>query len=451
MQEELQERINSSKAQICVVGLGQVGLPVALSFCNVGFVVRGLDVDKDHIELLKNGKSPFEEPILEEMLIKSRKEERFFPTLDQNAIAESDVIIVCVPTPISKEIKPDLSLLKNACDTISRFELKNKLIVIESSIPPKTFESMILPSLSGDKTTNIFASYVPERLSPGQAFEEINTTPRVIGARDQKSRDVTYDLYKKIIKADIFKTSPIVAETCKLVENTFRDVNIALANEIAMICERYDIDVLEIQKICNSHPRVNLLTPGPGVGGPCLPKDPYLLLNPQDSEQIDSKIISNARKINDYMPSHVFHLIENTLKEQNKEIKNSTITILGTAYKGNVSDTRYSPSEKIASLLLETCSNVKINDPHSKISFGAKYEENISKAIKNSDVVVILTDHDEYKNINLQEMKKDMNDDPILIDTRRIFDKEIAENVGFTYVSIGYNNKGIKNNYSLLK
>jgi len=439
MSKKLLEKIENNTAQICVMGLGQVGLPVALSFCKAKFVVIGLDVNESHINLLKNQKSPFKEPVLQELLTKYINENKFFPTQDSNVISNSDIIIVSVPTPISEKIKPDLSFIKNACDTISKFELESKLIIIESSIPPKTFEHLILPTLSKNKENNNFlASYIPERLSPGQAFEEIHSTSRVVGALDEESRIVSKALYSKILKSKIFEANPIVAETCKLVENTFRDVNVAFANEIAMICEIYGIDVLELRNICNSHPRVNILSPGPGVGGPCLPKDPYLLLNPQNSLEIKSEMITNARKINDSMPFHVLKMIKNSLKDNSKEIKNVIITILGVTYKSNVSDTRYSPAEKIIVDLLENGCKVVVNDPKTEETFNGEIEKNIWKSVTKSDMILVLTEHDEFKNLDLNKVKNLMNKNPILIDTRRMFKKEIAEKLGFEYISIGY-------------
>ena len=438
MSKELLKKIENKTAQICVIGLGQVGLPVALSFCKAKFVVMGLDVNENHINLLKKQKSPFKEPALQELLIKYTNENKFFPTQDSNVILNSDIIIVSVPTPISEEIKPDLSFLKNACNTISKFELDNKIVIIESSIPPKTFEHLILPTLSKNKNKNFLASYIPERLSPGQAFEEIQTTSRVVGALDEESRIVSKALYSKILKSKIFEADPIVAETCKLVENTFRDVNVAFANEIARICEIYGIDVLELRNICNSHPRVNILSPGPGVGGPCLPKDPYLLLNPQNLAQIKSDIITNARKINDSMPFHVLEMIKNSLKQNNKQITNTIITIFGVTYKSNVSDTRYSPAKEIITDLLKNGCKVVVNDPKTEETFNGKIEKDVWKSVTKSDMILVLTEHDEFKNLDLSKIKNLMNKNPILIDTRRIFKKEIAEKVGFEYISIGY-------------
>ena len=237
-----------------------------------------------------------------------------------------------------------------------------------------------------------------------------------------------------------------MAEISKLVENTYRDVNIALANEIGIICEVYGIDFNELSSVCNSHPRVNLHKPGPGVGGPCLPKDPYLLLNPFNSEQIKSDIILNARKFNDKMPDHVFSLVKRALLEKNKKIENSVISVLGTAYKANVSDTRSSPAKKIIKQLLDLGCNVKVNDPNTEAGFGGLYEKNILNTVKKSDLVVILTDHDEYKELDLHIMSDSMNENPILVDTKRVFDKKEADTAGFLYVSIGYHNLKEENN-----
>jgi nucleotide sugar dehydrogenase len=213
---------------------------------------------------------------------------------------------------------------------------------------------------------------------------------------------------------------------------------VAFANEIAMVCEIYGIDVLELRNICNSHPRVNILSPGPGVGGPCLPKDPYLLLNPQNSPQIKSDMISNARKINDSMPFHVLEMIEKSLKRNNKKMPNSTITILGVTYKANVSDTRYSPAEKIIENLLKNKCKVVVNDPKTEEVFKGQKESDLWKSIIKSDMILILTEHEEFRNLDLNKIKNVMNENPILIDTRRMFKKEIAQKLGFEYISIGY-------------
>ncbi|MEK0367927.1 MAG: nucleotide sugar dehydrogenase, partial [Nitrosopumilus sp.] len=294
---------------------------------------------------------------------------------------------------------------------------------------------------------NFWAAYVPERLSPGQAFSEIQETPRIIGNEDRQSGDLAKSLYQNIVNSEIILTNSKIAELSKLVENTYRDVNIAFANEISLICEKYEIDFAELFKICNSHPRVNLHMAGPGVRGPCLPKDPYLLLNTIKGEKIESKIITESRKINDFMPLHVSKLVTNALESQGKSLNDSTVLILGTAYKGNVSDTRFSPSKQVIKDLQQKQCNVLVYEPLTIETFGAEKINNLDRTvIENCDVIVVMTDHNEFKNINInifQSMKKK----PIIVDTKRIFNSKNIEKLGIIYISVGYvENSNLSNN-----
>ncbi len=283
-------------------------------------------------------------------------------------------------------------------------------------------------------------AFVPERLSPGQAFSEIQTTPRIIGYIDKISGELAKLLYGNLVTSEIFLTHVKIAEISKLVENTYRDVNIAFANEISFICEKYGIDFLELQKVCNSHPRVNLLDAGPGVGGPCLPKDPYLLLNPSNSDTISSQIIESARKTNDSMPNHVVEIAKSGLARINKSLDVSKITVLGVSYKANVSDVRLSPAKDIISKLVELSKQVIVYDPKSSESFGAQKSTNLWNSISGSDMLIIVTNHDEFKNLDLNKIKSKMNT-PIIVDTRRIFDSNQAEEIGIMYYAVGYGGK----------
>ncbi len=444
MVNSLHDKIERKDAKICVIGLGQVGLPTALTFCRSGYVVIGYDINKSLMSDLNSKKSPFYEPGLDNLLTGSIDSKKFL-LADQleDAVEKSDVIIVCVATPITIDIRPDLSYLEKVCRSLSQFSLVDKLIIIESSIPPGTFEGLVLPILTqkNELGTKFWASFVPERLAPGHAFAEIQTTSRVIGYVDKDSGILAKKLYEKIVKGDVLLAPVQVAEISKLVENTYRDVNVALANEVSMICEEYGIDVSELIKICNSHPRVKLLLPGPGVGGPCLPKDPYLLLNPQGKKPITSKIILESRKINDNMPYHVIDLIKAALDFHHRTLKDVTVLVLGVAYKANVSDTRFSPAAEIIAQLLKNGSTVQVFDPNTKENFGGITVSDMWKAISASDVLVVLTDHDEFRELDLNEIKKHMKENPILVDTKRIFDKNEAENLAIHYVAVGYSNR----------
>jgi len=445
--EALSKSIRNKNAKICIIGIGQVGLPTALAFCKAGFQVIGCDINKSLLSTLNSKKSPFKETGLDELLDDCIEKGKFSTSSNiEDAVKESNVIIICVSTLITKDIRPDLSALVEVCRSISEVSLAGKLIVFESSIPPGTFEELSSKYIKKKNNVNFdtWIVFVPERFAPGKAFLEIRKTPRVIGCNDEDSGILAKSLYEAIVEAEIFRTNVKVAEISKLVENTFRDVNVAFANEIGIICEKYGVDVAEIIRICNSHPRVNLLQPGPGVGGPCLTKDPYLLLHPQVGPQIESKIILNSRKINDSMPYHVVDLVKKALKQQNKNFKDVTVLILGVAYKANISDTRLSPAEEVITQLIKNRCKVLVFDPKTRESFGGEAASDIWKAISSSDVIVVVTDHEEFKKLDLKQIQKTMKKKPIIVDTRRLFDNKEAENLGINYLSVGYSKNLIK-------
>ena len=439
--EELLKKIQSLQSKITIIGLGQVGLPVALTLSGENFKVTGYDINDKLMDSIAEGHLPFEETNLEKMLNSCIKNNTFFLSKNfQETINNSDIIIICVPTPISDSNMPDLSAFEKVCKSITAFELNNKLIIIESSIPPGTFENIFLPYFEKKYSIgqNLFLAYIPERLSPDQAFEEIKNTSRIVGSVDTNSSILAVTLYEKIVKNEIFSSNVKIAEISKLVENTYRDVNVAFANEVGLICEKYGVDASELIKISNTHPRVNILTPGPGVGGPCLPKDPFLLLNPINNSPIKSGIITESRKINDYMPIHVVKSILDSIEKKQKTIQNLKILIMGVAYKANISDTRNSPSKPIISNLLEKGADLYVFDPKTKENFNANTISDFS-ASNGFDVIVFVTDHKEFKQMKLSEIYSHMNkNNPILVDTRRIFDNKEAEKLGFHYVSVGY-------------
>jgi len=438
--EELLEKIQNFHAKICVVGLGQVGLPTALIYAKQGYKVYGYDINDSTINLLSQKKSPIEEEGIVKLISETIENNQFEPNTSLiECVEKSDVIIVCVATPII-DITPNLSFLKSASISLSELNLKGKLIIIESSIPPGTFKDFVIPIISKNISlgNDFWAAYAPERLSPSLALSEIQETPRIIGHEDEKSGILAKSLYQNMVHSEIFVTNSKVAELSKLVENSYRDVNIAFANEISLICEKYQIDFAELFKICNSHPRVNLHMAGPGVGGPCLPKDPYLLLNPTNGEKIESKLITESRKINDLMPLHISKLVTNALESQGKSLKNSTILILGVAYKGNVSDTRFSPSKEIIHDLQQKQCSVFVFDPLTDETFGAEKISNLDdEIIKKFDVLIIAVDHEEFRKIDPTTFQS-MIKKPIIVDTKRIFDSKHIESLDMIYISVGY-------------
>ena len=439
--EQLLKKIQTCQANICVVGLGQVGLPTALTFSKQGYKVYGYDINESILKSLSQKQSPFEEDGIQELIFQTITTKKFETNNSLSyCVNNSDVIIVCVATPTTSEILPNLSFLENASNSLGKLNLSQKLVIIESSIPPGTFKDFVLPRITKNSTlgNDFWAAYVPERLSPGNAFSEIQKTPRIIGSEDEQSGELAKILYQNMVNSEILLTSSKIAELSKLVENSYRDVNIAFANDISMICEKYAIDFGDLIKVCNSHPRVNLHMAGPGVGGPCLPKDPYLLLNPINGTKIESNIIKESRKINDLMPLHISKLVTNSLESQGKSLNNSLILVLGAAYKGNVSDTRFSPSKELIHDLQQKQCSVLIFDPLTNETFGAKRIPSLEKKfLEKCDVLVIMTDHDEFKNID-PSLFRYLSDKPIIVDTKRIFNSANIEDMGMIYISVGY-------------
>lgn len=433
--EKIQDRI----LRLAVVGSGQVGLTTAALFADAGFRVKATDIKSTVVKTINKGISPINEPGLQKLISKNIQSGKLKAALNSDIILnQEDAIIFTVQTPIQVNKKPNLTFLNSALRNVATNMKKEVIIVICSTVPPGTMLEKIKPlleSLSGLKAdTDFYLAYVPERITPGKALQEFVASPRLVGGIGPKSTKIATELFRTVCKK-ILKTDAITAEIAKTAENTFRDVNIAFANQLALICEKYDADISEVIQLANTHARVNIHTPGPGVGGPCLTKDPYLLIHQFDDIEY---IIKNARKINDNMPTHIVNLTLEALKTSGKDVKNSKIAILGTAYKANIADSRFSPSKQIIQKLKELGAEVIAYDPHCVNTFGAEKATSLLEGIKDADCLIIATDHSEFKNLNLSEIKQLMNKKPAIVDGRRIIKPADTEKHGFTYYGIGY-------------
>ena len=280
---------------------------------------------------------------------------------------------------------------------------------------------------------DFYLAYVPERIAPGKAIKEFTEGTRLVGGIEENSGQVVGELFRTVCKK-IIETDVTTAEISKLSENTFRDVNIAYANELALICERFGVDVQKVIKLANTHPRVNILMPGPGVGGPCLPKDPFLLIH---SLNFSCSLIRIAREVNDFMPKHMLKLIIKAIKNAKKDIASSNVTILGIAYKPDTQDSRLSPARTIIKNLLNLGSKVIVFDSWCKENFDTERKNSIAEAVKGSDCLVIITKHSEFMNLNLQEIKDLMNSNPSIVDGCRLVDPKLAKKTGFSYYGLG--------------
>lgn len=437
---EKTSKIQKRQLSLSVFGAGYVGLPTAALFADTGFKVTAVDVKPNIVNSIKKGTSPIDEPGLDELISRNVKSGRLTAELLSNVtLNDKQGVIITVQTPIDQNNKPDLSFLINALEIIGHNIKKNMIIAVCSTVPPGTLHEKVKPlleSLSGLKADHDFyLAYVPERIAPGSALKEFVESPRLVGGIGSNSTKIVAELFRTVCK-QIIETEAETAEVSKTAENTFRDINIAFANQLALICEQHGADIMKVTKLANTHPRVNIHASGPGVGGPCLTKDPYLLTNETNFET--QNIIKIARQINDYMPSHMVKFIKQGLTKAGKKIKNSQIIILGTSYKANVDDPRLSPAEPIIHQLLASEANVTVYDPHCIADFGAKKAQSLNKAAKDADCLVIVTDHAEFKNLDLTSLKPLMAKEPFIVDGKRIIEPITAKKNGFEYYGVGY-------------
>lgn len=410
--------------KICVIGLGYIGLPTAL-LLSEHHDVFGCDINTELVEKVNEKVIPFCEDGLEDKLEKSSIKAFTHPV-------EADAFLICVPTPFDKEVRmADLRFVKSAVESIVPYLQKGNLVVIESTITPGSCEKVICPIIqkSGLKVgDDISLSHCPERAIPGKTFDEMVYNDRIVGGFDAKSTDLTEILYRSFVKGNIFKTSVRTAEFVKLMENTFRDVNIALANELAILSEEIGIDVWEAIALANKHPRVNIHTPGPGVGGHCIAIDPWFLTE----STVKAKIIETAREINDNMPSYILAKAKNVINAHN--INAPVVSIFGVAYKGNIDDTRETPALKLIKLCEKEGWDVKIFDPY--VDHFEYTLSSIKDATQNSDMIIIETDHDFYRTLNAEYLSKLMRN-RIILDTKNILNQSEFETYNFEIHILG--------------
>ena len=422
--------------KICILGLGYIGLPTALLFATHKSKVLGVDINPKVVKSLNKGKVHFEEKGLQELLDKARKVKTFDVALE---VQEADVFIICAQTPLDKKYHlSDLKYVKAGCEMIYPHLKKGDLVIIESTISPASSETLFRKVLekSGLKAgSDFYFVHCPERAIPGDTLNEMINNYRIIGGLTPKGSDIAKEVYSAFVHPDKLLITDIrTAETVKLMENTFRDLNIALANEFAMICEDLGINVWEAKKLANLHPRVNIHNPGPGVGGHCLAIDPWFLTE----GTFNAQLITTARNINDNMPNYAFLLTKQLI---DPDISFPAVTILGVAYKGNVDDSRKTPALKFIQLTEKQGYKIKIHDPHCD-EFAEGELLSLEEAVKDSDCIVLITDHDIFKEIDpvkIAKLVKHKN----LLDTRNILDHAKWEKSGFKVKVLGKSTKSL--------
>ncbi len=396
----LKQKIKNKSIIVGVVGLGYVGLPLAVTFCKK-FKVIGYDTNGKNIEFLNQGKS-----YIGDVDNKKINMENFYPTSDYKELKKSDFIIITVPTPLKEDKTPDLSYVRDAAKTVGELLKKGQFVILESTTYPGTTEEILIPILeekSGLKVIKDFGvGYSPERVDPGNKKYKIENTPKVVGSLTPEFTEVIKMLYRSIIDEVITVKDCKTAEAVKMVENVFRNVNIALANELALIFERMEINIWEVIDAAKTKPYGFMpFYPGPGVGGHCIPLDPYYISYRAKQFGIIPRFIETAGEINDFMPIHIVNLAEKGLKKINKHIRNSKTAILGLAYKPDINDIRESPAIRIIEELIERNAEIKVYDPHVKYiktNSGDFYsEENIEEILKWAECIIFVTAHKLFK------------------------------------------------------
>ena len=407
--------------KICVVGLGYIGLPTATVFARAGVEVVGVDVNAKAVEVINTGKSHIVEADLDDLLHKVVENGTFKACLQAE---EADAFLIAVPTPFKGDHEPDLAYVEAATRSIAPFVKEGSLLVLESTVPPGATEKMVAwlederPDLKekGGVGVSYYAAHCPERVLPGRVLVELVANDRIIGGITPDCSSKAQALYKLFVEGDCVITTARTAELAKLTENSFRDVNIAFANELSIICDKLDINVWELISLANRHPRVNILQPGPGVGGHCIAVDPWFIV---DAAPNEAKIIRTAREVNDSKPNWVIEKVRQAAKETGKI--RPVIACLGLAFKADIDDLRESPALMIAERIAqERLGEIIAVEPNIEVQvtslakLGVPLIE-LRNALEKADVVVLLVDHSPFKSLTLAQLKNIK-----LVDTRGI-------------------------------
>ncbi len=446
--------------KLVVVGMGYVGTPVAALFADVpGFTVTGIQRRSLRsawkIDAINQGKSPIEadEPGLPELIARTVKKGTFSVTSDVSVYCEADSIIIAVQTPVDENHEPKYESLRQVLADIGDNMKKGVLVCLESTVAPGTTNHLAKPILeehSGMKAGRDFGllfSY--ERVMVGRLLHNLTEYDRIVGGIDPESTRRGIELYRHIVKAKLHSTDALTAEVAKVTENAYRDVNIAFANEVALICESLDVNVHDVRRFVNSlpndnsnpsaNPYRNMHTPGAGVGGHCLPKDSWLLkygLDTYGKFKFEPKILVDSRNINDLMPKHMEELTEEALKEKSLKLNSVKIVILGIAFLENSDDTRNTPTEPLYNSLKNRCKDIIIHDPYVKEYKDIKITANLEEAIKDRDCLILVTRHREYFFLKPEWLKKQMRT-PIIVDGRNVFDQSLFLKAGFAFRGVG--------------
>ena len=421
----LKNKIENREAQIGVIGLGYVGLPLAMEFVRAGFHVTGIDVDQEKVKKLNRGENYIQD-IKDESVKNAVEMNQLSATSDFSVIQNLDAISICVPTPLNKQKNPDISFINHVMENIKGLIHHDMIVVLESTTYPGTTRELILPEIESKGLKvghDFYLCFSPERIDPGNEKYKTANTPKILGGITPNCGEMGEFLYETIVEQVVRVSSPETAEMVKLLENTFRAINIGLANEVAIMCEKLGINVWEVIDAAATKPFGFMkFTPGPGLGGHCIPIDPHYLSWKLKMLDYNARFIELAGEINTSMPLHMVDLVREGLNRKRKAISGSQILVIGVAYKKNVNDVRESPALDVMKLLENDGAELSFYDPY--VPFvglnGNRMMgmETLSKeTLNNSDAIVIMTDHDQ---IDFQFVVENGN---LIIDSRNVIKK----------------------------
>ena len=442
--EDVKKSLNLRTLRVCVVGIGRIGLPTALSFAKSGLQTIGVDINENLVSTINSGVFPLkDEPGYEEIFNDVIKNKMFSATTKiEDAIPNSDLILLSLPTPMDKNNVPDYSALRDSASKLSKFLSPNSLIIVESTIEPGFIEDEMVPIISKSDQLkigeNFFIGVCPENANPGEILHDFTNLPRLVGSINKQTTEIITFIYDFVFAVElVIMPDCKTANAVKLTTNVFRDINIAFINELSLMFEKLGIDTLKVLEAAKKKYNFQIHYPGAGVGGPCLPINSYQLLNAARRSGVNLSMIEYSRQINEKMPEHVIKLTLDAFKECKKPIQNNDILILGVSYKPDVKDIQLTPAKHIIKKLQDLGANIHIYDPYFSSSqvFGINVEENLDAVISKVDASIIITAHKEFQNISLPIFNKMKS--PILVDTRGIIDPMDAKQAKLIFRGLG--------------
>ena len=445
-EHELIQSIQSGELSVCVIGIGRIGLPTALSFANSGLPTIGVDINSKLVKMINSKIFPLKDEPGYDIIFEKVTNQKFNATTKiEDIVPKSDVVILSLPTPMDKNNVPDYSALLSVGKQLGQLLSNDTLVIVESTVEPGFIENDLINVIeSSDKKLvagkDFAIGVCPETANPGQIMNDFEKLPRLVGAIDEKTKNTIIKIYKHVFTVDLISMPNCkTANAVKLTTNVFRDLNIAFINELAILFEKVGIDIMTVLEAAKSKYNFQIHYAGPGVGGPCLPVNSYQMINLAKNMGFDTlKSVETGRIINESMPDHVIDLLHDAFLESGKSLENSSILILGISYKPDVKDVQISPAEIIIEKLKNLKSNVLIYDPYFKSTniFNLQTESNLINALEKADALILVTAHKEFHNIDPIFLKSKMKNG-IVIDSKCVINQQDAKNSGLVYRGIG--------------